>query len=277
MTGDTHGDRHEPSPGRPRAQHGPISVFTMTEMRTGTESPRAALTSAPITEARLSSGSAGLGCIRHVTGARPARLRRVRGHVHDRTGRPQRCGCTWHWRRGPSACSNTILVGRDLAEARVVELLSARLYTPDAASQRASGPCGHRGCAGWICRMLNDPRVLLGRLEILTRLEPVFQSRPRFRHQYRMILHRGPRRMATRLTHAQPRCSASRRAPGSRIVEVTPGVRVLAVLLNRHGYGTRTRVPTSPHAFASASTIRGVLSRPVSARDWNQQRRRLTR
>jgi site-specific DNA recombinase len=53
------------------------------------------------------------------------------GGLTIRASGPQRYGCTRHWRRGPRACSNNVLVRRDLVETRVVELLQARLYTPE--------------------------------------------------------------------------------------------------------------------------------------------------
>ncbi len=47
------------------------------------------------------------------------------------TGKPSRYGCTRHWRRGPAACSNNLLVRRDLVEQKIAELLQAELYTRD--------------------------------------------------------------------------------------------------------------------------------------------------
>jgi len=44
----------------------------------------------------------------------------------------QRYGCTRHWRRGPAACGNNLLVRRDLAEERIGRLLQEKLYTPEA-------------------------------------------------------------------------------------------------------------------------------------------------
>jgi DNA invertase Pin-like site-specific DNA recombinase len=52
------------------------------------------------------------------------------GSLTIRTGKPSRYGCTRHWRRGPAACSNNVLVRRDLAEQKIAELLQAKLYTP---------------------------------------------------------------------------------------------------------------------------------------------------
>jgi site-specific DNA recombinase len=49
-----------------------------------------------------------------------------------RTGRPSRYGCARHWRRGARACANNLLVRKDLAEQRIVELLKEKLYTPEA-------------------------------------------------------------------------------------------------------------------------------------------------
>lgn len=49
----------------------------------------------------------------------------------------QRYGCARRWRRGPGACSNNLHVRRDLAEARVVELLQAKLYEPKAVMRLA--------------------------------------------------------------------------------------------------------------------------------------------
>jgi site-specific DNA recombinase len=57
------------------------------------------------------------------------------GSLTIRTSGPHRYGCTRHWRRGPSACSNNVLVRRDLAEARIVELLKGKLYTPEAVAR----------------------------------------------------------------------------------------------------------------------------------------------
>jgi hypothetical protein len=57
------------------------------------------------------------------------------GMLTIRAGRPQRYGCTRHWRRGASACANNMLVRRDLAEARVMELLNAHLYAPEAVAR----------------------------------------------------------------------------------------------------------------------------------------------
>jgi len=53
-----------------------------------------------------------------------------------RTGSPdrnnQKYGCTRHWRRGSAACANNVLLRRDVAEAKVFDLLRERLYTPEA-------------------------------------------------------------------------------------------------------------------------------------------------
>src|SRR5262249_26512307 len=58
------------------------------------------------------------------------------GTLSIRSSGPHRYGCTRHWRRGSSACSNNVLVRRDLAEAGIVELLKAKkLYTPDAVAR----------------------------------------------------------------------------------------------------------------------------------------------
>ena len=43
----------------------------------------------------------------------------------------QRYGCSRHWRRGPAACPNHVLVRRDVAERKIVGLLQERLYTPE--------------------------------------------------------------------------------------------------------------------------------------------------
>jgi site-specific DNA recombinase len=51
------------------------------------------------------------------------------GSLTIRTGKPSRYGCTRHWRRGSAACSNNILVRRDLAEQKIPDLLQAKLYT----------------------------------------------------------------------------------------------------------------------------------------------------
>jgi DNA invertase Pin-like site-specific DNA recombinase len=53
------------------------------------------------------------------------------GSLTIRTSKPSRYGCTRHWRRGSAACSNNVLVRRDLAEQKIAELLQAKLYTPD--------------------------------------------------------------------------------------------------------------------------------------------------
>src|SRR5262245_50907108 len=47
----------------------------------------------------------------------------------------QRYGCTRHWRRGPAACDNNLLVRRDLAEGRIGLLLREKLYTPEAVTR----------------------------------------------------------------------------------------------------------------------------------------------
>jgi hypothetical protein len=60
---------------------------------------------------------------------------RCGGLLSIRTGRPQRYGCTRRWRRGPAACPNTLLLSREVAEDRVVELLKTRLYTPEGVAQ----------------------------------------------------------------------------------------------------------------------------------------------
>src|SRR5574341_1736769 len=49
----------------------------------------------------------------------------------SRQRQDQRYGCSRHWRRGSEACSNNILVRRDLAERRIVELLTEKLYRPE--------------------------------------------------------------------------------------------------------------------------------------------------
>jgi hypothetical protein len=58
------------------------------------------------------------------------------GVLTIRTGSRQRgdhrYGCSRRWRRGPTACSNSLLVRRDLAEQKIVSLLQERLYTPEA-------------------------------------------------------------------------------------------------------------------------------------------------
>ncbi len=46
-----------------------------------------------------------------------------------------RYGCSRRWRRGPTACTNSLLVRRDVAEQKIAGLLQQRLYTP-AAVQR---------------------------------------------------------------------------------------------------------------------------------------------
>ena len=64
----------------------------------------------------------------------------------------QRYGCSRHWRRGSTACSNRLLIRRDLAERKIADLLKAVLYTPDAVGRlvdkvnarlRARGPALH--------------------------------------------------------------------------------------------------------------------------------------
>jgi hypothetical protein len=57
------------------------------------------------------------------------------GLLSIRTSRPSRYGCTRHWRRGSTACGNNLLVPRDLAEARVVELLQRQFYVPAGVDQ----------------------------------------------------------------------------------------------------------------------------------------------
>ncbi len=44
----------------------------------------------------------------------------------------QRYGCSRRWRRGPTACTNSLLVRRGVAEQKIVSLLQERLYTPEA-------------------------------------------------------------------------------------------------------------------------------------------------
>ncbi|MFQ5947219.1 MAG: recombinase family protein, partial [Anaerolineae bacterium] len=44
----------------------------------------------------------------------------------------QRYGCSRHWRRGPTACTNRLLVRRDMAETKIAGLLQERVYTPEA-------------------------------------------------------------------------------------------------------------------------------------------------
>jgi hypothetical protein len=44
----------------------------------------------------------------------------------------QKYGCTRRWRRGPSVCTNAILVRRDVAEANIARLLREKLYTTTA-------------------------------------------------------------------------------------------------------------------------------------------------
>jgi site-specific DNA recombinase len=55
------------------------------------------------------------------------------GTMSIRTGNRgnQKYGCTRHWRRGSTACSNAVLVRRDLAERKITELLRYHLYTPE--------------------------------------------------------------------------------------------------------------------------------------------------
>lgn len=45
-------------------------------------------------------------------------------------GSTQKYGCTRRWRRGPSACTNSILIRRDVVEARIAGLLRDKLYSP---------------------------------------------------------------------------------------------------------------------------------------------------
>jgi hypothetical protein len=57
----------------------------------------------------------------------------------NEVGRPEiyRDRCLWNrsqwvrptWRRGHTACSNNLLVGREFVEERVIELLRSRIYT----------------------------------------------------------------------------------------------------------------------------------------------------
>ncbi len=49
----------------------------------------------------------------------------------------QRYGCSRRWRRGPTACTNSLLVRRDVAEHKIVSLLQERLYTPEAVQRLA--------------------------------------------------------------------------------------------------------------------------------------------
>src|SRR5262249_26662501 len=63
------------------------------------------------------------------------------GTLSIRTGHPQRYGCTRHWRRGATAYPNNLMVRRDLAEARVGELLQTRRGPARGRRQRtAAGP-----------------------------------------------------------------------------------------------------------------------------------------
>ena len=68
----------------------------------------------------------------------------------------QRYGCSRHWRRGSTACSNRLLVRRDLVEQKIADLLKDVLYTPDAVGRlvekvnarlRARGPALEAECA----------------------------------------------------------------------------------------------------------------------------------
>ncbi len=61
------------------------------------------------------------------------------GTLSIRTSRPPRYGCTRHWRRGATACPNNLLIPRDVVEARIVELVQTRLYTPEGLAQLIDG------------------------------------------------------------------------------------------------------------------------------------------
>lgn len=52
--------------------------------------------------------------------------------IRTSNGSSQKYGCTRRWRRGPRACTNSILIHRDAAEARVAALLQKKLYSPSA-------------------------------------------------------------------------------------------------------------------------------------------------
>jgi site-specific DNA recombinase len=52
--------------------------------------------------------------------------------IRTSAGSTQKYGCTRRWRRGTSACTNSLLVRRDVAEAQIVALLRDKLYSPSA-------------------------------------------------------------------------------------------------------------------------------------------------
>jgi hypothetical protein len=49
--------------------------------------------------------------------------------IRTTTGSIQRYGCTRRWRRGPSVCTNGMLVRRDVAEAQIAALVRTKLYS----------------------------------------------------------------------------------------------------------------------------------------------------
>jgi site-specific DNA recombinase len=58
--------------------------------------------------------------------------------IRSTSGSTQKYGCTRRWRRGPSVCTNSILVRRDVAEARIAGLLRDKLYSPSAIDRLAA-------------------------------------------------------------------------------------------------------------------------------------------
>ena len=50
-------------------------------------------------------------------------------------GSRQKYGCTRRWRRGPAVCTNSMLVRRDVVEARIADLLRDKLYSPAAVAR----------------------------------------------------------------------------------------------------------------------------------------------
>ena len=57
--------------------------------------------------------------------------------IRTTSGSTQKYGCTRRWRRGPSVCTNSILVRRDVAEAQIASLLREKLYSPSAIDRLA--------------------------------------------------------------------------------------------------------------------------------------------
>src|SRR5205814_1738013 len=58
--------------------------------------------------------------------------------IRSTSGSTQKYGCTRRWRRGPSVCTNSILVRRDVAEAQIAGLLRDKLYSPSAIDRLAA-------------------------------------------------------------------------------------------------------------------------------------------